>query len=134
MEDGALTLELPRERTAPRVARQLVTQRFEGELSEDELSTARLLVSELVTNAVLHGEGKIVFRALLDEDRLLVEVIDEGDGLEAAVRERDFADLRSGGRGLLLVDSESSRWGVHKGAGHVWFELERTGPRIDACS
>jgi anti-sigma regulatory factor (Ser/Thr protein kinase) len=102
-----------------------VTERFAGKLSADALSTARLLVSELVTNAVLHEQGKITFRALLDEDRLRMEVIDEGPGPETTVRARDFEDPRGGGRGLLLVDAESSRWGVHTATGHVWFELER---------
>jgi len=69
-------------------------------------------------------------RARLNEDRLLVEVIDEGSGLEADVRERDFENPRAGGRGLTIVDAESSRWGIRKGTTHVWFELERPGPRI----
>jgi anti-sigma regulatory factor (Ser/Thr protein kinase) len=99
-------------------------------MEPDELHQAKLLASELLTNAVLHGEGKIVLRAHLDEDRLLVEVIDEGHGFEHAVRKGDFADLS--GRGLWIVDAESSRWGIHEGTTHVWFELERQGPRLGA--
>jgi anti-sigma regulatory factor (Ser/Thr protein kinase) len=101
---------------------------FATDLEADELHRAKLLTSELVTNAVLHGEGKILLRAGLDSDRVLVEVVDEGHGFEHVVRRRDFNDLR--GRGLGIVDAESSRWGIHDGTTHVWFELERRGPRI----
>jgi len=125
MEDYVLEVELARESTAPRVARTLLRERFGNELSHDALDTASLLVSELVTNAVRHGHGRIMLRAHLNGDRLLVEVIDEGTGLEPAIRERDFEDPRGGGRGLMVVDAESSRWGIHEGPTHVWFELER---------
>ena len=125
-----LDVELAREATAPWSARRLVKERFADKLSDEELDTARLLVSELVTNAVVHGRGRIRLLARLDGDRLRVEVIDEGSGLEPAVRERDFENPRAGGRGLTIVDAESSRWGIHKGTTHVWFELERPGPRI----
>ncbi|MDQ6805407.1 MAG: hypothetical protein M3065_10685 [Actinomycetota bacterium] len=69
-------------------------------------------------------------KADVDEDRLHVEVIDEGRGFEREVRENGGEDL--GGRGLRLVDSESSRWGLHEGTTHVWFEIERPGPRVGA--
>ena len=130
MEDHVLDVELARETTAPWIARSLVKERFADKLSDGELDTARLLVSELVTNAVAHGWGRITLRAHLNEDRLLVEVMDEGSGLEPAVRERDFENPRAGGRGLTIVDAESSRWGIREGTTHVWFELERLGPRI----
>lgn len=123
-----LEVELPRDRTAPRVAREALKEWFARRLYDDALSTATLLVSELVTNAVLHGHGKITLRAFLDEDRLLVVVIDDGAGPEAAVGGRDREDPRSGGRGLHIVDAASSRWGIRKGTAEVWFELKRPGP------
>lgn len=101
---------------------------FAASLADDEFDTAKLLVSELVTNALLHGEGTITLRAHLDDDRLLVEVMDEGPGFERPVRDADFE--MNGGLGLGLVDSESSRWGVDEGVTHVWFELDRSGPRL----
>lgn len=123
-----LEVELPRSRIAPRIAREAVKERFARRLNDDALYTARLLASELVTNAVLHGQGRITLRAFLDVDRLLVVVIDDGAGLEAAVSKRDLEDPPSGGRGLQIVDAASSSWGVRKGTGQVWFELERPGP------
>jgi anti-sigma regulatory factor (Ser/Thr protein kinase) len=130
MEDHVLDVELARETTAPQAARSLVKERFADKLSDQELDIARLLVSELVTNAVIHGRGRITLRARLNEDRLLVDVIDEGSGFEPAVREHGAENPRTGGRGLTIIEAESSRWGTHKGTTHVWFELERPGPRI----
>jgi anti-sigma regulatory factor (Ser/Thr protein kinase) len=125
-----LDVELPRDAQAPRNARSLVAQSFAPTLQSDELETAALLTSELVSNAVRHGRGKITLHADLDDNRLLVEVIDEGGGLEQAIRARDFENIE--GWGLKIVDSESSRWGAHEGTTHVWFELERRGPRLGA--
>jgi anti-sigma regulatory factor (Ser/Thr protein kinase) len=124
--------ELRRDPAAPGEARRALTRWIGTALDSDELYRAKLLASELVTNAVLHGQGRIVLRGNLDGDRLLVEVIDEGSGFEHHLRRRDFEDV--GGRGLSIVESESSRWGIHEGTTHVWFELERGGPRLGEAS
>jgi anti-sigma regulatory factor (Ser/Thr protein kinase) len=123
--------QLPRDVDAPGRARKLLAERFAGELADRELDTAKLLTSELVANAVVHGQGTITMRADLDVGRLLVEVIDEGTGFERAVRRGKLP--QSEGWGLKLVDSESSRWGISEGTTHVWFELERPGPRFGAA-
>jgi anti-sigma regulatory factor (Ser/Thr protein kinase) len=125
-----LDIELSRSKVAPRRARELLSDAYGSELGEEALQKALLLASELVSNAVRHGRGKITLRADLDENRLLVEVIDEGRGLEHVIREREFENVE--GWGLRLVDSESSRWGAHEGTTHVWFEVERPGPRLGA--
>jgi anti-sigma regulatory factor (Ser/Thr protein kinase) len=126
--DAPVEVELPREPSSPSQARNLLSRLFAPALETDELYRAKLLVSELVTNALRHGRGTITLRADLDEDRLLVEVIDEGSGFSRVVRRQDFEAL--GGRGLTIVDAEASRWGVHEGTTHVWFEIERSGPRV----
>jgi anti-sigma regulatory factor (Ser/Thr protein kinase) len=126
--DESLEVELPRDPHAPARARRLIAQLAASVLDRDELDRATLVVSELVTNAVLHGRGVISMRANLDRDRLLVEVIDQGSGFERVVRERSFEDLD--GRGLDIVDAETSRWGLYEGTTHVWFEIERSGPRL----
>jgi anti-sigma regulatory factor (Ser/Thr protein kinase) len=125
---GGFEQELPRANDAPWIARRAVAAWLGSELKEQELQTAKLLTSELVANAVLHGAGRILLRAALNDDRVLIEVIDDGAGFEHHVRQREFEDLH--GRGLLIVDAESSRWGIHEGTTHVWFELERPGPRL----
>jgi hypothetical protein len=120
-----LELMLRRDVSAPRIARRALDEWFGQSIADDGFETAELLVSELVTNAVLHGPGTITVRAQLDDERLLVEVIDEGAGFERTVRGADFDKI--GEWGLSLVDCESSRRGLHEGTTHVWFELERSG-------
>ena len=61
-----LEVELPRDRGAARLARQLVAARFGTSLTADELDTVWLLASELVNNAVLHGQGQITMKAQVD--------------------------------------------------------------------
>jgi anti-sigma regulatory factor (Ser/Thr protein kinase) len=126
--DTHFEANLPHTAAAPGLARHSLTTWLTPALESGELEVARLLVSELVTNAVMHGRGSITLRAELDDDRVLVEVIDEGAGFERTVRQHDFASI--GGRGLAIVDSAASRWGIHEGTTHVWFELERPGPRL----
>jgi hypothetical protein len=55
-------------------------------------------------------------------------VVDEGQGFERAARKGSLDAI--GGRGLAIVEAGSSRWGLHEGTTHVWFELERPGPRV----
>jgi anti-sigma regulatory factor (Ser/Thr protein kinase) len=105
-----------------------VVERFAGELDPREVQDGRLLTSELVTNAVIHGRGAIELSAALNEDRLLIEVTDHGEGFERIMRKHDFEAV--GGHGLNIVDALASRWGIHDGSSHVWFELERRGPRL----
>lgn len=73
------------------------------------------------------AKARITMRAELVQDRLLVDVQDEGNG-SPAIRE-----CRSEGGppwGLKIVDAAASRWGVQEGTTHVWFEMELPGPRI----
>jgi anti-sigma regulatory factor (Ser/Thr protein kinase) len=115
---------------APAVARRLVERSFGDYLEPEELERAKLAISELATNAVIHGQGEITLLAALNETRLMVEVVDQGSGFEHVVRGQEFDAV--GGRGLNIVDAESSRWGMHEGTTHVWFEIERRGPRLGA--
>lgn len=118
---------LPEPRT-PAIARRRLAERFAARLDDDELQNAKLLTSELVTNAVLHGRGRVELSALLDEERLTVDVADQGDGFQWAAREPDFDAV--GGHGLNIVDALASRWGINEGRSRVWFELERRGRRL----
>jgi anti-sigma regulatory factor (Ser/Thr protein kinase) len=112
------------ERSSPGRARRLLEAWFGSSLEPSELDTAKLLVTELVTNAMVHGEGTITLRSGLDDDQLMVEVIDEGSGFEVPAGPPPLDD--SGGWGLQLVATKASRWGVFEGTTHVWFALERT--------
>jgi anti-sigma regulatory factor (Ser/Thr protein kinase) len=123
-----IDVRVPRGPQTPALARRLVRDGLSGGVSPTVLADAQVVVSELVSNAVVHGAGSI--RLILDVDEAAVrgEVIDEGAGFEVDVRERGLDEL--GGRGLWLVSSLTRRWGIHDGSSHVWFELAR--PRVDA--
>ena len=116
-------LRLPRGNTAAQVARRAVHDSFAGELEPRRIQDLALLVTELVTDAVAHGRGAIVLRVRLEGERVVGEVVDEGQGFEREVRVRGPEEV--GGRGLQIVDALSSRWGIHEGTTHVWFELAR---------
>ncbi|MQS99892.1 ATP-binding protein [Streptomyces jumonjinensis] len=81
-----------------RIARAYVRLWGLGDLA----GVAELVVSELVTNAFLHGQGNVVrFRMRRDESCVRIEV---GDGTPVTIPEQQSVDvLAEGGRGLLLV-------------------------------
>ena len=112
--------ELTRDERAPAAARAAVRESCAA-LHPDTTDAARLLVSELVSNSVRHGEGDIV-TLLIDSgspDVLRCEVIDGGGGFVPAAR----ADRAAGGWGLQLVEQLSSGWGLSDSSAHVWFDL-----------
>jgi anti-sigma regulatory factor (Ser/Thr protein kinase) len=123
-----LHLRLPRHDSAAGIARKALNEGFTDELGRERAGDLALVVSELVTNAVAHGQGAISLAVRVEGDRVLGEVVDEGGGFEREVRERGPDDVS--GRGLHIVDALSSRWGVHEGTTHVWFEL--AGPAAPA--
>ena len=86
----------------------------------------KLIVSELVTNSVIHGPaGKVTLQLEIDPpDHVRGEVTDDGHGTPA-IRARD--ENRPGGMGLRILDSLSVDWGVHEGSTHVWFQLRERG-------
>ena len=99
-------------------------------LPDGRVRDIRLLVSELVTNAVRHAElaqGDII-RLVVDlaDDTVRVEVHDPGTGFVPRKPEPDPA--RPSGWGLYLVAELADRWGVDSHEKTlVWFELDRTG-------
>jgi anti-sigma regulatory factor (Ser/Thr protein kinase) len=80
-------------------------------------------VSELVTNAIMHGEGSVDVTVWRLADRLRVEVIDEGfDSRPIQIRDTNATSQR--GWGLRLVENLSDGWGADRRPGHtlVWME------------
>src|SRR5215218_4969348 len=103
-DDGrsaSISAGLPRDTSAPRVARNLVSAELAAHLPAERLDAVRLAVSELVANAVLHGEGPIEIHVQVDDERVRGEVVDGGGGFEHELRARGPEEI--GGRGLLLV-------------------------------
>ena len=116
-----IDIALPHDASAASVARRALLETSAGKLEQRVLDDLSLVVSELVTNAVIHGQGAIRLRLLLDAGDARGEVIDAGGGFEHDVREA--GPSATSGRGLLIVDRLTTRWGVHEGTTHVRFEM-----------
>lgn len=115
-------LRLPRDPAAAAEARRLVEDLLRGQcVSAHVVENARLISTELVTNAYRHGEGEIELRVQLLDQRVRIEVIDAGTRRAPAVRER--AGDETGGWGLRIVDHLALQWGVFQGTTHVWADL-----------
>jgi anti-sigma regulatory factor (Ser/Thr protein kinase) len=118
---------LPRDPSAAALARRAVEAEA-ADLSDAQLDVARLLVSELVTNAVRHagaGPDRPLHVQLLRGPRwVVVAVADEGPGFTWHPTSRPAAN-ESGGWGLFLVEQIADHWGVEctTSGTCVWFEL-----------
>jgi anti-sigma regulatory factor (Ser/Thr protein kinase) len=111
MQHDERSLVLPSSLHAPAIARQHLHE-LTDRLPHDILEAALLAVSEVVSNAVLHGAPDIVLEIRLAPDELLVGVTDSEAALPPAELIAPAPD-RPSGRGLLIVDALATRWGVH---------------------
>ncbi len=104
------------------VARAALRDLIAGSPFAERVDDGELALSELVTNAVLHGRDPIVLRLVLGEHCLRVEV---GDGSPVSPSFSMLDPTAVTGRGLMLISAASDRWGVepHPQGKRVWFEL-----------
>lgn len=118
-ESVTLTPELVAAGQARRLTRRMCA---DASLSDDVNERATLCAGEVVTNAVVTGQGSIRFTITTLRNGVLAEV---GDG-SATFPERHSPDLNSiGGRGLQVLDGSASSWGV-RGTPRgkvVWFQV-----------
>ena len=89
---------------------------------EVDADTVALLVSEVATNALVHGAGRVRVRVRPTVHGLRVEVHDEDSTLPSR---RQATPMDEGGRGIALVDALSSGWGAETTSDGktVWFEV-----------
>ncbi|HEX4760300.1 MAG TPA: SpoIIE family protein phosphatase [Thermoleophilaceae bacterium] len=122
-----LMLELPPMPESAGAAREALSPLGER-LEEAQLETVRLLVTELITNSVKHGEpGDDPVRVMVSitPEAVRVEVNDNGEGFDPPPPREEALETPSGW-GLYLVDRLAARWGVDNDEGSsVWFELKR---------
>ena len=118
-------IDLPSEPSSPGRARRFVTDTL-GDVATD-VDRAALLVSELVTNAVLHA-GTQLEVAVEIRPRLVQVSVRDGSDAQPALRRYDR--YAATGRGLHLLETLADRWGVDVEAEQkrVWFELAREAP------
>jgi anti-sigma regulatory factor (Ser/Thr protein kinase) len=122
--DAAASLHLPPEPASAARARRFIVDLCKATRMPAELcETAALLVSELVTNAVIHGKTSATIEVHRPPDTLRVSVRDDNPVLPAI---GDHPKLTAeSGRGMQIVSVLADAWGVEKlGSGKaIWFEL-----------
>jgi anti-sigma regulatory factor (Ser/Thr protein kinase) len=118
------SLSLAAEPRSPMRARRFVIDILTEHDALQVASDATLLVSELVTNAVVHVGTPSVVTVAVDGAAVMITVADRGNGPLLVRPPSDFAES---GRGLWLVHEMASAWGTnHDAAGtSVWFRLDR---------
>ena len=121
----AISLSLPATASSATTARSEVTRRLAQRVTNGALEDVRLLLTELITNALRHSgmtsDDQIGVRAELSDGTVRIEVHDPGRDGPVEVRK---PGPRGGGYGLFLVDRLTSEWGVERLNGTtVWAEL-----------
>ncbi len=118
---ATFTWQLPMDSTAAGAARWHVRELASSDI---EAVDAELVVTELVTNAWKHGNGSEPITLTVDvrDDSLHIEVCGDASGEPRTV---PTTDTEAAGRGLLLIDELTDRWGFERRASQicVWAEV-----------
>jgi anti-sigma regulatory factor (Ser/Thr protein kinase) len=128
LSESPNVVSIPGGKGAAAIARRHVRSQLDGNVPALRKADAALIVTELVTNSVIHANVGIDQSLCLEltsfEDHLRIAVTDPGSQLEPHLRPADPAAL--GGLGLRLVDQLCSVWGVTRDAAGitcVWCDL-----------
>jgi len=110
-------------------ARSVVRDALTLARRDDLVEAAQLLVSEVVTNALVHAGSPIDFHASVGDAGLRVEVT---DGSTQTPTTRSYGTMAGTGRGLRLLEQLVDRWGTlaRDDGKTVWFELS-SGHRLE---
>lgn len=106
-------------------ARRFVAETLQRWDAASDLDTVSLLVSELVSNAIIHAQSDFEVSVMLRSHSIRVEV---GDQSVVVPVPRDAEPDDVSGRGMALVDALATGWGVtdrDEGGKTVWFEVPR---------
>jgi len=104
-----LSVDLPPEPSSATRARTLARERLEASCSIDTVDTIALLVTELVTNAILHARTPLLLTLESRPGHVRICVEDRSND-QPALRSYDSDAVT--GRGLALVEKLASTWGV----------------------
>ncbi len=123
MSAASIVLE-PVSASVPQARRFVVDQL--ADLPTETVDVARLLVSELVTNAVLHARTELSLTVDQDDTSVRVQVADANPILPVM---RTHGTDAGTGRGLHVIERMASRWGSYnvEGGKIVWFEIRSDG-------
>ncbi len=122
-----IDLKLAPEPEAVQAARHSL-DRLGDSLPPEKLEDVRLVVSELVTNSVLHAglspNEQISLTVTVSAGSVRGRVCDPGSGFKVPLEPYPRSDL-TGGWGLPIVETISDRWGVEQNShACVWFEID----------
>jgi anti-sigma regulatory factor (Ser/Thr protein kinase) len=123
MERQTFTVR-PEPHSVPR-ARERVIALAAPFVDGTRIGDLRLVISEVITNAIRHGgSGDVLVGVMPKPGYLCVQVTDTGDGF--APRPRAFEPDDDGGFGLFLVERLTRRWGLTRENSNtrVWFEFD----------
>ena len=130
--DPVSVVTVPHERTGVRLARHAFADQLEAAgVRPEERDDAMLVLSELVSNAVKHAaplpSGEIRVRWQVQDEVLHIEITDGGASTRPHASVAALSAL--GGRGLDIVRTVSTQWGVTEGEDSVtvWAEVPRSG-------
>ncbi|HVM27483.1 MAG TPA: SpoIIE family protein phosphatase [Mycobacteriales bacterium] len=127
-----LAVTLPPDGTSPRLARSHVRQVLTEAGHEALVDDALLMVTELVTNAVVHAGTVVQVDVVADAGGVRIEIGDLSPGGTPVVRDDADSSTREGGRGMFLLDALAEEWGTrHSRDGKsIWFRLGRPAPAV----
>lgn len=120
-----MLVHLTLSKDSARIARRAVEEALGGLGRADLVDDTSLVVSELVTNGVLHARTDMTLTVEPIGDGIRVAV---SDGSPVLPRWHPSSPVATSGRGLLLVERLSSKWGSERlttGGKVVWAELDR---------
>jgi serine/threonine-protein kinase RsbW len=90
-------------------------------LDEETLGDLKLALTEACSNSVRHayasGEGTVEIRYELHPDRLVIEVVDDGEGFDPSAEREEGEDLVEGGLGIAIIRSIADELEIGAGAG-----------------
>ncbi|MEU4352482.1 ATP-binding protein [Streptomyces sp. NPDC023838] len=125
-------IPVPGDTSAVALARDRILMQVSGwntPLDDDQREAVKLVASELITNAVVHGDDDVMVGLYYeaDEGRLLLVV---HDGNPEPPERKNAAADDEGGRGLALVDCFAARhgWEPTERGKKVWAEFEVPAP------
>ena len=125
------SIRIPATSDAPRLGRQALDGWLQGLVGGARAEDARLIATELVSNAVRHGSipaDEVITLSLGTSDGTVRIVVEQPTSTSSA-RIAERSDERKGGFGLLLVDRLADAWGVEHGKpGRVWFAIVGSDP------
>ena len=116
-------LELPPTTESVPTARRFVRNAMRESDTAADVDTASLLVTEIVTNAVLHALTPMTVRVAVAADVVRIEL---RDGSILPPRMHRFSATAATGRGLQLLERLAVSWGVRPEPPEgkvVWFEV-----------